>query len=361
MARGQADFDGDTLRRLRTQGSPCGLVPPMSAAALGAAVGATKAEILAYESGQRSPEVPRLVRLAQALHVQPADLLCPDRWPYWTLADIRRANGLRSIEVGRHIRASHKVYRRFEVHGLVPHRRPRLLEEVAELFHVSRFRMHICLDATPAVRDRVVEVSALTQDLFREKVSTAGTWVRPGVDVPEVRRIAALYARSPTTVSRILGRELFQLRRGVALVARERATAWYDPEPERQSAAESRARRHHQTLMDQVEGVSTRIERFFRQSLPGDAWQSLMRLLKYGTREWVSVDKLGSAAALELLPRAFAESRLSEEGVSWRATRGGFEHARTFGAWYAQLYPTVRVPTSARHGRYHAVPERPAH
>lgn len=70
MARGQTPFCADRLVAARR-------AVGMSQAALAAAVGCTRQQIIAYERGRNRPEMPRIRALAGAVGVAPADLIAP--------------------------------------------------------------------------------------------------------------------------------------------------------------------------------------------------------------------------------------------------------------------------------------------
>ncbi|MFE5588327.1 helix-turn-helix domain-containing protein, partial [Kitasatospora sp. NPDC056531] len=136
MTRGLADFDRTALQRCRAEAlRPDGQGRGLSAAELAQSVGSTKAQILAYEAGRQTPEPQRIRALAEVLGVHPLALAVKGEFEM-SLTELRRGCGYRTRDVVDRIKVSPKVYRRFEVEGLAPARRPNLIFDVAFLLEV---------------------------------------------------------------------------------------------------------------------------------------------------------------------------------------------------------------------------------
>lgn len=133
MQRDRERFAPEALRAARQARPGPGGRRWLSAAALAERVGATKAQILAYEAGYAVPTPARIAALAHALRVPPSTLLGVA--PSWaSLNDLRRMAGLTAREAALASGLSLYAYRRLEREGIwpshdqtLPHRLSRVL------------------------------------------------------------------------------------------------------------------------------------------------------------------------------------------------------------------------------------------
>ncbi|NMI63157.1 helix-turn-helix transcriptional regulator [Streptomyces sp. RLA2-12] len=248
MARGLAHFSPSELRahRMNVYARPDAV--SRTAEELAEAVGATKAQILAYENGHRVPDPPRVRALARALKVHPWHLMNSDERNTWTLADFRRASGLRAQDVVNDLGISPKNYRRFENEGIVPSRRPQFVDEVAKALRMPRRMVEAAIDRTPAVKRRQVRAYELVVALAERYVPRPGPWKGPAADDPNLIELAAAYGRPEQRLRRVLTYELGELRQSQVRAERERVIADFDTDRERQAGAQHAAARWYDVL-----------------------------------------------------------------------------------------------------------------
>lgn len=352
MTRGLADFDPAALLALRAshmdvaQGGES-RAAPLTAAALAARVGTTKSQILAYENGHQTPDPKRIRELADALGVKPRMLMNQKRRKSWDLADIRRASGLTARDVVDVLGISPKSYRRFEQNGIVPARRPKFLDDVADALGVPQRDLHEAIDNVPAVKERRQQTAVLTEALADRYVAKPGTWKGPNVDDPCVLQLSALYGRPPQRIRRLMTHLLGELRQMSVRMQREKIIADFDPEPMRQQRAWAAIERWGEVYDQEIDRIPKLLEGFHRAAQPSDAWQVLVNLHDAGTHpdgSWVFSTLLGSPETLRILPRSLARQQTFNEVAAAQLTSGGRMHVRNFHELYAALYPGLRRP-----------------
>ncbi|MFF3720571.1 helix-turn-helix transcriptional regulator [Streptomyces prasinus] len=331
----------------------------MTAEELARAAGTTKAQVLAYENGHRVPDPPRIRALALALKIHPWFLMNPDRRAQWTVADLRRACGLRAEDVVRELGVSPKVYRRFETEGIVPSRRPQFLDEVARTCGIQRKLLERAIGRTPAVQDRKQRVAELVKRMVERYVMVAGAWQGPDADDPDLIELAMAYGRPLSRTRRVITYELGELRHRYVRSLRERVVAEYDPDRERQAKAQHAADRWNDIIAREMARIPTRLESFHRNAQPSDVWQLLVDLYNaeaapHGEAVW-AVKKFLTEDNTALSPYLVEQRRLEDVTVC-RLTREGLEHVSRFAGLYANLYRATRKPSRAAHSASRKVP-----
>lgn len=348
MARGLADFDPDALRNLRLgRRLPVENSASMSADELGRAVGASKAQILAYENGHRVPDPPRIRALADALGVHPAMLMHDTGRKEWGVADIRRACGLRALDLVKELGISPKSYRRFEYEGIVPARRPRFLDDVAQIFGTSRRSLEIAINRMPAVTARQAKARHLIESMAERYINQPGEWKGPEAQDPDLLELSASYGRPVQRTRRVLTYELGELRQMLVRARRERVVADYDTDQGRQERARSAYHRWHALYLQDLRRIPLRLEQFHRSAQPSDAWQALVDLHEAEAKPegpWAPSTLLAAPTTVELLPPSLVERRTVDGVAGCRLTSQGVSHVRTFRELYAALYPGIRRP-----------------
>ncbi|WP_175647236.1 helix-turn-helix domain-containing protein [Streptomyces cyaneochromogenes] len=333
-------FSGARLRQARAEVQPGGL----SAEELAKRVGASKAQILAYEHGQRVPDPPRIRRLAEALGVRPLELANQAGMAYWQLADLRRANGLRASDLCRELELNPHSYRRLETTGLSPESRYGMAVRLAGTLGVSVQVLERHIANVPGVRQRL--------DRVRELLSTlVDTHLAPGcADVPEpedevVKAVAAHYARSAPTVARILQQQIMALREMHHRQATEAATAHYGVTSEDQDRARRRMQNEAVRIHQSIVTLPQRMDAFFRAQLSPHGWETL------GQLHIARSSKAALTAAQNTLPHApslvpFIQPASIQAGAGRTApymlSRDGQHHYAAFKPWYDALYPWVQ-------------------
>ncbi|WP_331723983.1 helix-turn-helix domain-containing protein [Streptomyces sp. NBC_00005] len=348
MARGLANFSPSELRahRMNVYARPGAM--SMTAEELARAVGATKAQILAYENGHRVPDPPRLRALARALKIHPSQLTNSDGRETWTLADFRRASGLRSQDIVERLGISPKNYRRFENEGIVPSRRPRFVDEVAAALGMPRQAVEIAIDRTPAVRRRRARARELVVAMAEHYVPRPGQWKGPAPDDPHLIELAATYGRPVQRLRRVLAYELGELRQSQVRAQRERVVANYDTDHDRQASAQNALDRWTEIFERDLARIPQRLERFHRSTQPSDVWQLLVDL--YNVDATVRTDASAWAVTKllckdpQVLPTSMVEQYTLDDVAVCRLTTFGVNHVITFAGLYAALYPGVRRP-----------------
>ncbi|RNG19455.1 helix-turn-helix transcriptional regulator [Streptomyces botrytidirepellens] len=348
MARGLANFSSTELRahRMNLYARPNAV--SMTAEQLAEAVGATKAQILAYENGHRVPDPPRVRALARALRIHPWQLMNLDERNTWTLADFRRASGLRAEDVVTRLGISPKNYRRFETEGIVPSRRPQFIDEVAAAMGMPRQMVVMAIDRTPAVQRRQGRAFELVVAMAERYVPKAGPWDGPALTDPNLIELAAAYGRPVQRIRRVLTYELGELRQSQVRARRERVIADYDTDLSRQAGARHALNRWHEVFETELFRLPRRLESFHRTAQPSDVWQLLVDLF--------NVDALGRSDAgtwavttllskePQVLPRYLVEQGSVEDVQVCRLSAPGANHVLTYAGLYAALYPGVRRP-----------------
>jgi transcriptional regulator with XRE-family HTH domain len=348
MARGLADFSASELRAHRTNVYARPGARSMTAEELGRAVGASKAQILAYENGHRVPDPPRLRALARALRIHPSQLMNDAERKTWTLADYRRASGLRAQDVVERLGVSPKNYRRFETEGIVPSRSPLFVDEVAKALGMARLFVEQAVDQTPAVRQRQARVSELVEAMARRYVTRRGPWRGPALDDPDLIELADAYGRPVQRTRRVLTYELGELRQSQVRAQRERVIAEYDTDRDRQASAQLALGRWYEIFDRDLSRIPRRLERFHRSAQPSDAWQRLVDLynidamVRSDAGTW-AVTRLLCTNPLLLSPYLVDQHSIDDVLVC-RLSARGTSHVLTFAGLYAALYPGVRKP-----------------
>lgn len=348
MARGLADFDPSALYRYRSSyPGPDGARAPLTAEALGKLVGASKAQILAYENGHRTPDPARIRELAKHLGIRPVDLMRREGRRRWDLADRRRASGLTAKELSEKLCISPKSYRRFEQQGIVPARRPKFLDDLAKALDIQPRVLQLAIDNTPAVMDRRTQTTDIIQELADSYVLRPGVWKGPDLEDPGVTRLAEMYGRPPQRIRRILTRVLGELRQMSVRMQRERIIADFDPEISHQQQALSAIERWEEVYDAELLRIPARLEGFHRSAQPSDAWQVLVDLHDAETTPdgtWVPSVLLGRPETMQQLPPSLVTQREFDGMPAAQLRNAGVRHVRNFQEFYAALYPGLRRP-----------------
>ncbi|MFE0420889.1 helix-turn-helix transcriptional regulator [Streptomyces sp. NPDC058953] len=322
---------------------------PMTAEALARAVGATKPQILAYENGHRVPDPPRVRALAQALRVHPWQLMNFGSRDAWTLADLRRAAGLRARDVVGILEVSPKNYRRFETEGIVPSRRPRFVDDVATAMGMPRRAVERAMDRTPAVQLRRTRAFELVVAMAERYVPLPGQWRGPALTDPNLIELATAYGRPPQRIRRVLTYELGELRQKLVRAQRERVIADYDTDRKRQAGAQLALDRWNEMYNRSLYRIPGRLERFHRSAQPSDVWQLLVDLVntdatvRSETGVWAVTGLLHRDP--RVLPPHLVEQSTVDDIPVCRLSSSGANHVGAFAGLYAALYPGVRRPS----------------
>jgi transcriptional regulator with XRE-family HTH domain len=320
----------------------------MTAEELARAVDATKAQILAYENGHRVPDPVRIRALARALKIQPWQLMNLDARDRWTLADWRRAMGLRAQDVVSQLDVSPKNYRRFENEGIVPTRRPQFVDEVAAALKMPRQVVEAAIDRTPAVRDRQARAHELVVAMAEKYVPRRGPWKGPAPHDPNLQELATAYGRPVQRLRRVLTYELGELRQSQVRALRERVVADYDTDRDRQANAQYALTRWNDIFERDLAQIPQRLERFHRTAQPSDIWQILVDLytvdatVRADAGTWAVAALLGMPA--KALPPHMVEHHTVGDIHVCRLTARGANHVNSFAGLYAALHPTARKP-----------------
>lgn len=341
MARGLAFmFSGAYLRQARAEAHGGGL----SAEELAERVGASKAQILAYENGQRVPDPPRIRQLAQALGVRPLELVDRTGMTHWQLADLRRANGLRASDLCRELGLKPYSYRRLETTGLSAEGRYGLSLRLASVLSVPVWVLERHMANAPGVRQRLERV--------REALSIiVDTHLEPGrADAPEaedeaVRAVAAQYARSAPIVARILQQEIVTLREMRRRQATAAAIAHYGATSEDQDRAHRRMEGEAVRIRQSIATLPQRMDTFFRAQLSPHGWETLSQLHIARSSE-TALAVTQSALAHDILLGPFIRPASTQPGqrrtAPYTISRDGQRHYVGFKSWYDVLYPWVQ-------------------
>ncbi|WP_167500861.1 helix-turn-helix domain-containing protein [Streptomyces malaysiensis] len=348
MARGLADFDPAALSSLRTNYiGEDGVGRGLTAEQLAVMVGATKAQVLAYENGRQVPDPERIQALADALGVRPRRLMDRSRAHLWSVADLRRGCGFTAQRLVEELGISPKSYRRFEQQAIVPARRPRFLDDVAGCLGVRLPALELAIDNIPAVAQRSQRAAELTAMLAAHYVSRSGLWKGPAAEDVELLELAALYGRPPQRLRRVMTHQLGELRHMMVRIKREQVIAEYDPDLPRQQKASSAVERWEEMYERELGAIPLRLEEFHRTSQPSDAWQVLVDLHDadaWPDGSWVPSALLARTDTLTLLPPSLVTQRLFDDVPAAQLTRRGLNHLRKFRGLYAALFPGIRSP-----------------
>ncbi|MEU0195990.1 helix-turn-helix domain-containing protein [Streptomyces afghaniensis] len=340
MARGSAHmFSGARLRQARSETAAGAL----SAEELAERVGASKAQILAYENGQRVPDPPRIRQLADALGIHPLVLANQSGRRSWQLADLRRANGLRASDLCSNLGLKPHSYRRLETSGLTADGRYGLSQRLAVALGVSMRALERHVSNAPAVRQRLDSIRCPLTALIEGHLEPGRTSGPEATD-PAVKEIAACYTRSVTTVARLLSQEVLtvrEMRRRQAILA---ATAFYGPTAEEQQRARRRMEGEEARINQLISSLPRRLDSFFRAQLAPASWETLSQLHLAGTNEralTMIAPAVAQDSTLGPLIRPLAR-RTTGPGLGlYDISREGQRHYLSFKHWYDALYPWV--------------------
>ncbi|MBD0742996.1 hypothetical protein BG418_01385 [Streptomyces sp. CBMA152] len=319
----------------------------MTAEELAQAVGATKAQILAYENGRQVPDPQRIRALAHALGVHPWFLMRADQQAEWTVADVRRACGLRAQDVVGVLGISPKIYRRFETEGIVPSRRPQFLDEAANAIGVQRRMLEQAMDRTPAVRLRRRRVAELVVQLAERYVQAQGPWHGPDATDPDVIELAAAYGRPLARTRRVMTYELGRLRQRYARGLRERVLADFETDRARQARAQQSVVRSDVMFTRGLTQIPERLESFHRNAQPSNVWQLLVDLydadaVPRGEPLWAVGKFLTEDTTV--LPPHLVDQQSIDDITLYKLSAAGFAHVTQFAGLYAALHPATRQP-----------------
>ncbi|MFF8946690.1 HAD hydrolase-like protein [Streptomyces sp. NPDC014864] len=344
MARGLAVmFDGVRLRQARAAADEGRGV---SAAELARRVRATKAQILSYENGASRPDPQRIRELARALGIEPLQLSDLRDSQEWTLADLRRAHGLRALDAGRSLGLSLRAYRRLESEGFVPAHRFDLMGGLAGLLGISVGEAEEYLCRAPLLSQRLDDVREPLTCLLSHYLQPRNL-DRPGPGDDEIVMLAGLYRRSPLTVARILGHEIVRLRGMRRRQVGFEAAADFGATAEEQSKGRSAAQAEARKIRDVIDALPQSMDAFFRCMLPQDTWRILA--LFYALRPlggWLSCEQLqATAAQLAVIPSHLLERRTAQKDApkaEYRISEQGAKHCAAYRSWYDACYPAVQ-------------------
>ncbi|MFE6357573.1 helix-turn-helix transcriptional regulator [Streptomyces rochei] len=349
MARGLTHFSPSELRAHRMNIYAHPNRASLTAEELAKAVGATKAQVLAYENGHRVPDPVRVRALARALRVHTWELMDRNALHDWTLADHRRAAGLRAQDVVEALSISPKNYRRFESEGIVPSRRPQFVDEVASALGLSRYAVERAIDRTPAVRERQARAFHLVVAMADRYIPRSGPWRGPAPEDENLIELAASYGRTVQRLRRVLTHELGELRQAYVRAQRERVIADYDTDLARQASANYAYERWQEIFGRDLRRIPHRLERFHRTAQPSDVWQMLVDL--YNADAVTHRREVGNWAVTSLLttkpqtlPAHFVAHGYVDDVAVCRLTAEGTTHVQSFAGLYAALFPGVRRP-----------------
>ncbi|MDQ1041821.1 phosphoglycolate phosphatase-like HAD superfamily hydrolase/transcriptional regulator with XRE-family HTH domain [Streptomyces sp. V4I2] len=350
LARGLGVFfDGARLRRART-GAEQGR--GMSAAELARRVGASKAQILAYENGLYPPDPQRIAALARQLGVAPLELADTSTMHTWTLADLRRASGLRARDVTARLKVSPRSYRRLENEGLASARQYALAAAVAACLQVSTGDIDRHLNNVPAVAERLTGSRRLLAPLL-ERHCAPGRLGAVQADEPEVVELAGLYGRPAPTVARLVAHEVAHIRGVQRRQAALGAVADFATSAAEQADARSRQATEAMRIVEATTSLPSRLESFFRCLLPADCWHALALLhvvRAFGL--WLTPAQLGiDESAIEAIPAPMLQTS-GRPGTGqprgYQICAAGVEHCEAYRPWYDALYPAVRTALHTR-------------
>ncbi|MGW0080010.1 helix-turn-helix domain-containing protein [Streptomyces sp. P9-2] len=332
-------FSGARLRQARAKNTE----GTLSAEELADKVGASKAQILAYENGQRFPDPPRIRQLAAALGVHPLELTDQSNMHTWQLADLRRANGLRASDLCDELGLKPHSYRRLETLGLTAEGGYGLSLRLAAVLDVSMHALERHISNAPAVRQRLASVQDPLAALIEAHVEPGRTDA-PEAEDPSVKAIAACYARSASTVARVLRQETQTIREMRRRQSIEAATAFYGPTAQDQRRAHRRMESEETRIRQLITSLPRRLDVFFRSQLAPGSWETLCQLHLARSREQALAlisPGLIQDPTLAPLTRPLARPGDGSGSGLCDISRDGQHHYLTFKHWYDALYPWV--------------------
>jgi phosphoglycolate phosphatase-like HAD superfamily hydrolase/transcriptional regulator with XRE-family HTH domain len=351
-------FCGSCLRQARAQAEGGAL----SAEELAGRVGASKAQILAYETGQRVPDPPRIRQLAQALGIHPLQLADQSAMQEWTLADLRRASGLRASDVCSMLGLSSHSYRKLETMGLTAEGYYGVSPRLAAALDVPVPALERHLANAPAARERLDGIRAALTAVVDEYLAP-GRSDLPSADDQAVKEVAASFGRSATTIGCILSEEVGSLREARRRQAMEAATAFYGATAQEQLRARRRMEREQTRFGQLVAGLPQRIDAFLRAQLSPQGWETLSWLHRMrnddaglGMMPGVPTDQ-GTPDALGALTTPLASEDSPSARRLYEISGEGQRHYASYKRWYDALYPWA--DESLRHSERRVIPRDP--
>ncbi|MFG2925593.1 helix-turn-helix domain-containing protein [Streptomyces sp. NPDC048305] len=355
-------FDGQALREARAAARDG---RGLSAAALAEAVKATKAQILAYENGRYSPDPMRIRELSEALGISPLDLADETDRDSWSLADLRRASGLRAVDMAKDLHVSTAAYRKLESQGLAPARATALALSAASQLNISLNDLEQHLANVPAVQRRRTRTAQLLR-LLNDTYVQPGEVELPDRDHPLIAELAGLYARPASTITPIVQHEMAALRRARRKIASIEAVAHYGASALEQETAQNNARAEQARITEALGTLPARLDAFLRSVLPSDVWRALAALNAFSAFGlWLSPAQLRETATavaaipLQLTirskepqrtrdadsnrnPQGSAElARRTSDDQAYQVSSEGSDYCTTYRPWYDALYPSV--------------------
>ncbi|MFC8726439.1 HAD hydrolase-like protein [Streptomyces bacillaris] len=355
-------FDGQALREARA--AACN-GRGISAAALAETVEATKGQILAYENGRYSPDPMRIRELCDALGISPLDLADESDRDNWSLADLRRASGLRAVDMAQGLQVSTAAYRKLESQGLAPARASALALSAASHLNISLAELEQHLANVPAVQSRRTRTAHLL-GLLNETYVQPGEVELPDKDHPLIAELAGLYARPASTITPIVQHEMAALRRARRKIASIEAVAHYGASALEQEIAQNNARTEQERITEALGTLPARLDAFLRSVLPSDVWRALAVLNAFSTFGlWLSPSQLReTGSVLKAIPsQLVARSKepqqthsldlscspqdsaavdvLSSEDPDYQVSSEGTAYCTAYRPWYDALYPSV--------------------
>ncbi|MCC3774022.1 helix-turn-helix domain-containing protein [Streptomyces sp. UNOB3_S3] len=350
MARGRADFDGHALRVLRATRAVDGRL--LSAAALAARVGTSKARILAYENNRSVPEPARIAELARVFKVPPDRLSASDA-RHLSVRDLRVHAGLTAEQVAASLGVSRRTYRDVESMARLPVRDDGTLRiRLAACLGVPLGRINRALHHHPLAIARRAQIADHLTALFQRAHRTHV----PAVVTPDderLRAVAALVQRVPTVVCRLVNNELVRYRRllrGQAMAELEAAYA----EDEHAARQAKERRRRFTGLVETAPARSAEVlSSFLAEAMSARQWRAMVSLVDTGA-EGIAVRHPSDADAgvwNALLERSFVTRVVHvEQGVHIHVLSSrGLNAMRGEFRMYACLYPRVATPLLFRH------------
>ncbi|MGW1673383.1 helix-turn-helix domain-containing protein [Streptomyces sp. NPDC002324] len=332
-------FSGAHLRQARSEAGGDGL----SAAALAERVGVSKAQILAYENGHRTPDPPRIRELATALGVRPLELADRAEMASWQFAELRRASGLRASDLCQALKLTPYSYRRLETTGLCAEGTYGLSGRLASELGVSVQVLEKHIAKTPGVLERIEQAQApLT--VIVDSCLAPGSLTLPNEDDAAVKTVAAHYARSPRIITRILQQEIRTLRAAHLKQAIAAATAHYGATAREQHRARQRMNGEELHIRQSIAALPYRLDRFFRSQLSPQGWETLSQLHLMEGKFPPAGTHNPAVHEEELGPFVRRESPLPgpDTAAAYEITRDGQRHYTSFKAWYDAVYPWVK-------------------
>ncbi|MFE2302673.1 HAD family hydrolase [Streptomyces sp. NPDC059445] len=316
----------------------------MSVAQLAEKSGVASRLILAYEDEgtDRTPDPQRLRALADALSVSPLELVVDEGKDAWTLAQLRRACGWRAQDMSRDLGVALRNYRRVETEGLVYAKHFGLLDQMARLLGTDVEELDHHLNNATAVQERLSVTRWEIGELL-DRYTAPGVLNLPAVDDVEVVALAERFERPVSSLTRILGYEVVQIRRAKRRLITFSAAAHYGTSVAEQSSARSAAHEQEEHLAGVRRSLPGRLESFFRRQLPSESWHALAVLhiaRRYGLRLapqqlGITMDAIASLPTTLWLPPSPSVRRGPQ------VTSEGAAYVVRFRPWYDALYPAV--------------------